>query len=49
MKLHSLARHLSVSDIPVSSQFNTFLQLGLLALHARSFLHHKPALLSGYD
>ena len=38
-----------VSGIPAPSQFNPFLQLGLLALHARSFLGHKLPLLSSYN
>jgi len=50
-KLYSLARRVeqAVSVIPASSQFNPFLQLGLLALHSRSFLGHRLPLLSSYN
>ena len=48
-KLPSLAGSPSVSGIPASSQFNPFLQRGLLALRATSFLRHKLPLLSTYS
>ena len=46
VKVHSLTGSSSVSGIPVSSQFDRFLQVGLLALHARWRLGHKSLLSS---